>query len=146
MLHVPGYLRYMDDMVLFADHRAALAAARDAVEAFLEQRLQLALKTRATMLAPTTVGLPFLGWLLFQGTVRLRPANLRRSLWRLRLRRWELKRGLRDETSYRQGVASVFALLSHGNTTRLRRRLCERTPGGTVTGIPAEHRAFRGLT
>jgi hypothetical protein len=125
-LRVPGYVRYMDDMVLFADHRRVLAAAKDAVERHLADPLNLVLKHRATMLAPTTVGLPFLGWLLFRGTVRLRPANLRRSLWRLRIRRWELEHGLRDETSYRQGVASVFALLSHGNTTRLRRRLCAR--------------------
>ena len=77
------------------------------------------------MLAPTTVGLPFLGWLLHRGTVRLRPENLHRSLWRLRLRRWEMEHGLRDETSYRQGVASVFALLEHGDTLALRRRITE---------------------
>ena len=124
-LRIPGYLRYMDDMVLFSDHRAALADARDAVEAFLREHLHLVLKERATMLAPTTEGLPFLGWLLFRGTVRLRPANLRRSLWRLRLRRWELEQGRRSEESYRQGVASVFALLEHGNTLGLRRRLVE---------------------
>ncbi len=124
-LGVRGYVRYMDDMVLFADRRIELAAAKDVVESYLADTLRLRLKHRATILAPTTEGLPFLGWLLFRGTVRLRPANLRRSLWRLRLRRWEFEYDRRSEESYRQGVASVFAMFEHGNTRALRRRLME---------------------
>jgi hypothetical protein len=59
-------------------------------------------------LAPVTEGLPFLGWRIHRGTTRARPENLRRYLWRLRFRRWELETGRRTEESFRRarGVAA----------------------------------------
>lgn len=126
-LRIPGYVRYMDDLLLFADERQALRAAHDQVESFLADRLRLRLKERATVLGPVSQGIPFLGWQVFRGTVRLRPENRRRYRWRLRQRRWELERGLRSEESYRQGVASLFELLRQGNTLMLRRRWSEET-------------------
>lgn len=118
----PGaYLRYMDDIVLFADDRARLAGAHRDVALYLGERLALDLKAHGTILAPTTVGLPFLGWLIFRGTTRVRPANLRRYRWRLRLRRWQLETGRCDVESYRRAVASLYELLRHGSTRELRR-------------------------
>jgi hypothetical protein len=120
-LRIPGYVRYMDDFVLFADERARLHEARAEVEAYLTDPLGLRAKPKAALLAPTAQGLPFLGWLVFRGTTRVRPANLRRYRWRLRQRRWEVARGLRSEESYRQGAASIHELLRHGSTLALRR-------------------------
>jgi hypothetical protein len=120
-LGVPGYVRYMDDFVLFAGERARLCDAHLAVVDFLRARLALELKERATILAPADHGLPYLGWLVFGGTVRVRPENLRRYRWRLRLRRVEFERGRRSPESYRQGVTALFELLRHGNTRTLRR-------------------------
>jgi RNA-directed DNA polymerase len=125
-MRIPGYLRYMDDFVLFADERARLHEARADVEAYLASPLGLRAKPKATLLAPTSQGLPFLGWLVFRGLTRVRPANLRRFRWRLRQRRWEVARGLRSAESYRQGVASVYEMLRHGSTLALRRGLSER--------------------
>jgi hypothetical protein len=51
----------------------------------------------------------------------VRPENLRRYRWRLRLRRVEFERGRRSPESYRQGVAALFELLRHGDTHTLRR-------------------------
>ncbi len=127
-LRLPGYVRYMDDFVMFSDFRDGLHAAQDAVTRFLADPLRLVPKPAATLLAPTTQGLPFLGWLLFRGTTRLRPANLRRYRWRMRLRRWQLARGHRTRESFRQGVASIHELLRHGDTRALRRRWCEEDP------------------
>lgn len=120
-----GYVRYMDDFVLFTDSKAVLRDALPRIEGFLADPLGLALKERATILAPTAAGLPFLGWHLFPGTMRVRPGNLRRYRWRLLQRRAEFERGLRTEESYRQGVASVFQVLRAGDTAGLRRRWCE---------------------
>lgn len=121
-LRIPGYLRYMDDFVLFADERARLNEARAEIEAYLADPLGLRAKPSATMLAPASQGLPFLGWLVFRGTTRVRPANLRRYRWRLQERRWQVARGFRSEERYRQGVASVYEMLRHGSTRGLRRR------------------------
>ncbi len=116
-----GYVRYMDDFALFADERAYLATAHAEIAEFLSERLELELKERATILAPTTEGLPFLGWLIFPGLNRVRPENLRRYRWRLRLRRWQYETGRCSEESYRRAVGSLYELLRHGDTRELRR-------------------------
>lgn len=120
---IRSYVRYMDDFVLFADDAATLRGAHDAVVRFLGDELGLELKARATILAPARQGLPFLGWQVFPGLMRPRPANLRRYLWRLRLRRWEVGCGRRSPESYRAAVAAIHALLAHGDTHRLRVKL-----------------------
>ncbi|MEM7201645.1 MAG: hypothetical protein AAF628_15360 [Planctomycetota bacterium] len=87
--------------------------------------LALTLKARATRLAPAAAGLPFLGWSIFPRLLRVRPEQLRRYRWRLRLRRWQLSRGVIDEAHYQRAVRSVYAHLAHGDTWALRRRWAE---------------------
>lgn len=60
-MRLPGYLRYMDDMVLFAETKAACWLALEEAERRLRDERGLELKAEATRLAPVTEGLPFLG-------------------------------------------------------------------------------------
>lgn len=122
-LRVPAYLRYIDDFALFADDHATLHRAHAAIASYLRDELGLALKARATRLAPSRDGLPFLGFLLFPHTVRLRPENSRRFAWRLRFLRWQARAGRIDGERFRRGVASVVAHMQHGDTLRLRRAM-----------------------
>jgi hypothetical protein len=121
-LRAPGYVRYMDDFVLFAGDKAALAGWHRDLAGFLEKRLGLRIKERATILAPARQGLPFLGWRLYRGTVRLRPENLRRTRARLARRAWEHRTGRIDDARLAASVASVMEHL--GRSVGLRRRLC----------------------
>jgi len=120
-LRVPGYVRYMDDFVLFAGSRERLRDALPAVTGFLRAPLGLRPKERATQLAPVGVGLPFLGWRIYRGTTRIRPENLRRLRARLEHRRWECRRGVIDEERLLASVRSTVEHLRHGNTLGLRR-------------------------
>jgi len=86
-----GYVRYMDDFVLFAAEKPELREARGRIEDFLGATLRLTLKAKATILSPTRQGVPFLGWRLHRGTTRLRPENARRIRRRIRHRCWELR-------------------------------------------------------
>ena len=124
-LRVPGYLRYMDDFGLLADSKSRLVSARDAVEGFLGEELQLALKARATVLAPSTQGMPFLGWRVYRGMLRLRPSNRRRMRARVRHRLWEYRTRRIDEEHLCASLRSVCEHLRHGNTLSLRRRMFE---------------------
>jgi hypothetical protein len=118
-----GYVRYMDDFVLFANDKHSLAQALVAIDAWLAAELRLRLKPTATILAPVTQGLPFLGFRVYRGMRRLRPENLRRTRARLRQRRHQLEAGEVDEQQYADSVRAVVAHLRHGNTMQLRRRL-----------------------
>ena len=81
-LRVPGYVRYMDDMALWGEKPALMAAWR-AVEKFLGEHLGLALKADCH-LQPVQRGMDFLGY-------RVRPdgSRLSRSSRRRFLHRWQ---------------------------------------------------------
>jgi RNA-directed DNA polymerase len=119
-MRAPGYLRYMDDFVLFADAKSWLREAHAEIAAHLAAN-GLELKDGATVLAPARQGLPFLGFRIYRGTARLRPDNLRRTRARLRHRQWQFGQGVFDEARLADCTRSVTAHLTHGNTLALRR-------------------------
>jgi retron-type reverse transcriptase len=127
-LRIRGYVRYMDDFVLFGERKEALSEALRTVGAFLTETLHLCLKDRATILAPSWQGLPFLGFRIHPGTTRLRPGNLRRTRSRLRTRLWQYRQGILTEEKLGDCVRSVACHLDHGSTLGLRRRLFAPVP------------------
>ncbi|QDU69536.1 reverse transcriptase/maturase family protein [Engelhardtia mirabilis] len=131
-IRVHGYARYMDDFVVVGPTKASLVTAHARIAGFLAEQLHLELKQRATILAPSSEGLPFLGWRLYPGLRRLRPQNLRRSLARLRRRRWELATGQISERGYIDGVRALCSHLGHGSTLTLRRSIFDRHSGVPV--------------
>ncbi|MEX1367080.1 MAG: reverse transcriptase/maturase family protein [Nannocystaceae bacterium] len=127
-LRIPGYSRYVDDMALLADDRERLSAARHEIEATLAE-LGLRPKARATMLAPTRDGLPFLGFMLFPAVRRVRPENRRRVVRRWKQRLWQWRHGQLDEEALADCVRSMMAHLEHGTTRGWRRRWCAALEG-----------------
>lgn len=132
-LSIPGYLRYMDDFVLFGASKAALRTAHDEVVARLGQ-LRLAPKTTATILSPCHVGLPFLGWRIYRGTMRVRPENLRRTRRRIQQREKQARAGVLDEQQLADAVRSAIEHLRHGNLRSLRRAWFSGAGHDTGTG------------
>ena len=121
-LRVPGYVRYMDDLVVFADDPGLLRNVHDEIRERLRAQ-GLALKERVTLLAPCRVGLPFLGWQVHRRVLRLRQENLRRTKARLRHRHWQHRHGILSEETLAECTRAVVAHLKAGNTLALRRRL-----------------------
>jgi hypothetical protein len=122
---IEGYARYMDDFLLCASTKDVLKEALARV-ARCAAELGLSLKERATILAPTSRGIPFLGWQVFAGTLRLRPENARRSRRRLKHRRWELRTGRIGEGRYLDAVRSVLVHAGQGGSSAwLRRAVAE---------------------
>ena len=130
-LRVPGYVRYMDDFVLFCDDIDALRANEQDVVRFLKDELALIPKEKATMRAPVGSGLPFLGFRIYRRTVRVRPENLRRSLRRFRWRERQFENGNIDERELAECQRSVIAHLATGDTLGLRRALFHPRKEGT---------------
>ncbi len=73
-----AYLRYMDDMVLFDHGKERLWTLAAGIRRFCADPLRLEIKDEATVVAPISEGLPWLGFRLYPGTVRLDPAGRRR--------------------------------------------------------------------
>ena len=98
-LRVKGYVRYMDDFLLFGDDRAALRRqGRQVREKLAELRLEI--HPDKYRLVPTACGVDFAGFVVYaDGRVRVRSASVRRfdrryknMLWGVRRRRMRAAR------------------------------------------------------
>jgi RNA-directed DNA polymerase len=130
-LRVRGYVRYMDDMVLWSDDRAVLTAALAAGERCLADELGLALKP-TPYLNRTAHGMDFLGFRVHRRHLTLnRRSRLR---FRRRLEALEAQRaaGLLSESELQQrGTALVaFARAADVSSWRFRQAALESVSAG----------------
>ncbi|MDZ4802138.1 MAG: reverse transcriptase/maturase family protein [Bryobacteraceae bacterium] len=121
-LGVPGYIRYVDDFLIFSNDKALLTAWRDEAEAKLAG-LRLRLHERKRRIFPVAEGIPFLGFRVYAQDRRLLPASVTRARRRLVRMAEEYERGEKSMDAVRRSVCAWIAHASHGNTTGLRRRL-----------------------
>ena len=124
-LRLPGYVRYMDDMVVLADSKARLHDALATITEFLETRLRLELRPERTRLLPVTQGLPWLGFRVFPGVMRLDGRKWARMRRRVRRREAAHTCGLIGEEELARSVGSMVAHVSHVDSLRARQRLSE---------------------
>ena len=125
MALLPGigaYLRYVDDMALFAQHREDLTSARQTIEAELAA-LRLRLHPSKSQLRRCRDGASFVGFHLLPGRIRVRNHNLLRGRRQLRTLKRGVDTGRISLKCARASTLSWNAHLAHGHTWRLRRRL-----------------------
>jgi len=110
---VRGYIRYMDDMVLFAESKAELVSLKIRIERFLLERLALPLKSEVSCLNRSSHGLSFLGMRIFPRFIRVKPENRRRSVKRMEKRLKEWRQGRISEETLEQSLASMVGHLRY---------------------------------
>lgn len=110
---IKGYLRYMDDFVLFSHSKRELLDLRIPIEQFLWEHLALRLKDKATFLNRSAHGLSFLGMRIFPQFLRVKPENRRRSLKRMTRTIDAWKRGELDEERMQQSLVSIVGHLRY---------------------------------
>ncbi len=128
------YIRYMDDMLLFAGEKAPLLEWERAIREFVRVRLRLELHPCGGP-RPVRRGIGFLGFRLFPGCRKLKTASVTRfirrmngytrayfSLWPDREGQAELLREIRHSTQ------SFHAHALNGDTYRIRKTLYDRFP------------------
>ncbi len=77
-LGVGPYQRYMDDILVLGPSKRYLWAIAREVEAMVTGQLGLALKRSVTQVAPVTEGIPWLGFRVFPGLIRIQAEGRRR--------------------------------------------------------------------
>ena len=112
-----GYVRYMDDFVLFDSDKARLKTMRSDACRFLEVELDLQPKQRSLQLARCGDGLPFLGWRLYPRMRRIRPENLRRIRRRLATHRRKIGHG-RPPEDFAPSTRAIIEHLRSGSSRR----------------------------
>ena len=101
-LRCKHYVRYMDDMVLWDRDKSKLKTARREIERYLADELRMALKP--PLLNAADRGLPFLGYLLSPGRIRLTQRSKRRYIRKLTAlqQQWRSGRSSRSSLHPRQ--------------------------------------------
>lgn len=101
-LKIRGYLRYMDDSILFGPDRAYLKTALTQVRAYLSEKLALDLKDDI-QLNRCALGVPFVGYRVFPSRIRLVPRSKRRFIRKFK----------HYETKWQSGEWSQSDLVRH---------------------------------
>lgn len=129
-LRVRGYIRYMDDMLIFGESSAALAAVERQVRSYIGDDLQLQLKP--VVKGRAAGGVPFLGFRVYPGGIHL--SRRKRRLAGARVRHAALMHhsGVWTDHEYAAHVLPVFAHLELARSRRFRHSLIQRWDHGMV--------------
>ncbi|MBN1937512.1 MAG: RNA-dependent DNA polymerase [Anaerolineae bacterium] len=121
-LRCAGYLRYVDDLLLFGDDKAQLWAWRQAVIERMA-RLRLTIHEQSAQVRPCTEGIPFLGFVIYPHKRRLKR---RKGVAYGRKLRGLARQYAQGQVTLEQVTASARGWANHaryGDTLSLRRAM-----------------------
>lgn len=120
-LRVKGYVRYVDDFLLFGDDRATLRRQGDAVrEKLLELRLEI--HPDKYRLTSTDRGVDFTGFVVrADGRIRVRSSSVRRFDRRYKQMLWDQRQRRISAAEVTQSVGAWVAHARHAQSYGLRR-------------------------
>jgi len=127
-MQVPAYVRYMDDMVVWADDKNLLLRIGYEFKSFLESKLSLTLKPYC--LNSTDKGLPFLGYVLFPVTILLNNRSCKRFKTKLKLYANKLNHEEWSQNEYQAYILPLISFVKHANTFNLRTKYVEMIKTG----------------
>ena len=120
-LRVKGYVRYMDDFLLFGDDRSELRDHGRMLKAKLAE-LRLEMHPDKYRLLRTRCGVDFAGYVVFaNGRARVRSSSVRRFDRRYKKMLWELRLRRKPAAKVTQSVRAWVAHASHAQSYGLRR-------------------------
>ncbi len=122
-LGIKGYIRYMDDMLLFGDDKPALHYLLADIRKFAQTRLQLQFKEQATLLVPVSEGIPFLGFRVYPEMIRLNQRTLRRLRCKFRGNERAYLNGKIDIDELIATGSALISHIAHADSFRLREHL-----------------------
>jgi retron-type reverse transcriptase len=126
VLKCRAYIRYVDDILLFADDRESLHDWKQRIIMFL-QTLRLTLHETKAQPRPTWTGLSFLGFQVFFDHRRLKPANGYAFQRRLLGMLSGMQSGRVGREKFQSSLQSWLNHASYGNTWGLRRAILANT-------------------
>jgi len=113
-LYLKGYVRYMDDMVLWGNSRDELLDAGERFTTFINQNLQLQLKP--PIINKVEHGLTFLGFRIFPDKTRLSQRSKKRFEQKLKTKIWEVEEGEISQAEFSQSVMALYGFIGHSHS------------------------------
>lgn len=126
-LEIKGYVRYMDDFLIFENEKQKLKEGFILMKDFLDSKLKLALKKSALLLGQVSFGIPFLGFRIFPKTIRLERKKWVRFTRRIKKLEKLYMAGAIEESKLNHSVESMIGHICHVNTLSARKKLFENS-------------------
>jgi hypothetical protein len=128
-----GYLRYMDDFILFGPNKALLKTELAETRKFLARELALDLKENI-QLNRCIRGIPFLGYRIFPQTIRLVPRSRKRFIQKFKLYEEKWHKGEWSVNDLARHMEPLIEFTRAADSIGLRRNVIQRF--GVSVGIP----------
>ena len=122
---IKGYVRYMDDFILFAREKAALQTELAEIQSYLKSELALALKDNIQLNRPR-FGVSFLGFRVFPAHIRLNPRSRRRFSQKLREYEQNYLEGAWTETDLIRHTGPLIEFTNAGDSRPFRRSVVSK--------------------
>ena len=123
-LQIKYYVRYMDDMVLWSNHKSELKENLKKIKEYLTEQLDLTLKPQ--LLNYTSKGLPFLGYLLFPYNKRLNSRSKKRFIKKSKLYENKLSKEEWSQEEYQKHILPLLDFVKKANTHNFRISIFEK--------------------
>lgn len=137
------YLRYVDDFALFADSKRQLWAWKQEIVAFLAS-LRLTIHGNAAQVQPTSIGIPWLGFVVFPESRRVKRRNVVNFTRRLSANIDLYRAGRITFAELDAGVLGWINHVRYGDTWRLRNQLFNRHPLNAPQSTQSQRPQFPG--
>lgn len=123
--NIKGYVRYMDDILVFGKSKEDVKAELREITAYLNEELKLQIKP-AIQLNRTTAGIPFLGYRIFAGNLRLAGRSKKRLFRKFRAyeRKWQT--GLWSIEDLVRHMEPLINFTANADTKALRTDMIQR--------------------
>jgi RNA-directed DNA polymerase len=122
---IKGYLRYMDDFVLFTHEKETLKQELHKIHSYLKTTLKLKLKA-SIQLNRCIHGLPFLGCRIYPWTIRLSNRSKRRFIIKYRSFEKNLANGRWHEEDYVRHMEPLVGFTKTANADAFRNSVIKR--------------------
>jgi hypothetical protein len=124
-LKIRGYLRYMDDFILFGPDKMFLKTVLKRIRTYLFEKLALDLKANI-QLNRCTRGIPFIGYRTFPSQIRLSPLSRKRFVRKLRQYEIRWQNGEWSESDLARHVLPLIEFTRAADTVSFRRCVIAR--------------------
>ncbi|PIE91441.1 MAG: RNA-dependent DNA polymerase [Acidobacteria bacterium] len=116
---IKGYLRYMDDFLIYSNSKEELHEIQVVIRGFLKEKLQLTLKHPEGILIPVQHGINFLGFRVYPRMIRLQGIKKRNLIQQLKQKSKMLDLGKISERDFQSSAAAMLGHIGHCQTKRL---------------------------
>ena len=139
-LRLPACVRYMDDILLWANSRDELIEKGNKLDIFIQDNLLLTLKP--FILNKTEHGLPALGFLIYPDELRLNSRSKTRFCTKLKQYNKLFENNELSEKKFSQNVLSLYGFISHAKHKGFARSIINSLKSGS--GAEGSNRVNRG--